>query len=47
MAYATVRQCRAENGAQWIGAEFEPLAPDHQRRLSRHILQAQIKQRKQ
>jgi hypothetical protein len=47
MAYAKVRQCRAENGAQWIGAEFEPLAPDHQRRLSRHILQAQIKQRKQ
>jgi hypothetical protein len=47
MAYATVRQCRPENDALWIGAEFEPLPPDHQRRLSRHILQAQIKQRKQ
>jgi hypothetical protein len=47
MAYAKVRQCRPENDALWIGAEFEPLPPDHQRRLSRHILQAQIKQRKQ
>jgi len=47
MAYAKVRQCRPENDMLWIGAEFEPLSPDHQRRLSRHILQAQIKQRKQ
>lgn len=47
MAYARVRQCRPENDAIWIGAEFEALSPDHQRRLSRHILQIQIKQRKQ
>ncbi len=47
MAYAKVRQCRPRTTALWIGAEFEPLPPDHQRRLSRHILQAQIKQRKQ
>jgi hypothetical protein len=47
MAYAKVRQCRGEDAHFWVGAEFEPLSPDHQRRLSRHILQAQIKQRKQ
>jgi len=47
MAYAKVRQCRPEDAQFWVGAEFEPLSPDHQRRLSRHILQAQIKQRKQ
>jgi hypothetical protein len=47
MAYARVRQCRLDDDALWIGAEFEPLSPDTQRRLSRHILQAQIKQRKQ
>jgi hypothetical protein len=47
MAYARVRQCRADDDALWIGAEFEPLSPDTQRRLSKHILQAQIKQRKQ
>ena len=47
MAYAHVRQCRPDDDAFWIGAEFEPLSPDGQRRLSRHILQAQIKLRKQ
>jgi len=47
MAYAKVRNSRTEDGAMWIGAEFEPLPPDQQRRLSRHILQLQIKQRKQ
>lgn len=47
MAYARVRQCRPDEDALWVGAEFEPLSPDTQRRLSRHILQAQIKQRKQ
>ena len=47
MAYAKVRQCRPETDALWVGAEFEPLPADHQRRLSRHILQTQIKQRKQ
>jgi hypothetical protein len=47
MAYAKVRNSRPENDAVWIGAEFEPLPPEQQRRLSRHILQLQIKQRKQ
>ncbi len=47
MAYAIVRNCRAENDGQWIGAEFDGLSADQQRRLSRHILQSQIKQRKQ
>jgi len=47
MAYAKVRNTRAEDDAAWIGAEFDALAPDQQRRLSRHILQLQIKQRKQ
>ncbi len=37
MAYATVRNCRAENDGFWIGAEFESLSAEHQRRLSRHI----------
>ena len=47
MAYARVRQCRPDDDAMWVGAEFEPLSSDTQRRLSRHILQAQIKQLKQ
>jgi hypothetical protein len=47
MAYARVRNSRVEDAAVWIGAEFEALPPDQQRRLSRHILQLQIRQRKQ
>ena len=47
MAYARVRNARPEDDGVWIGAEFEPLPADQQRRLSRHILQLQIKQRKQ
>jgi len=47
MSYAQVRNCRPEDGRHWIGAEFTTLAADQQRRLSRHILQLQIKQRKQ
>jgi hypothetical protein len=46
-AYATVRQCQTRAGENMIGAEFDELSSEQHRRLSRHILQAQIKAKKQ